>query len=89
MCTYCMMADHVHRYFPFPGDAQPMQPTVPPTPAREWTWPQYNEFTDILRRIKVLEDKVGGCPLATEDKTAFLDDIERRLEAIDAKLDAK
>ena len=85
MCVYCMMADHAHTYWPYPYDPNPMPRTIPPTPVREWTWPQYNEFEDILRRIKALEDKVGGCP-AGKDKTAFLEDIKHRLEDIDEKL---
>ena len=89
MCTYCMMADHIHRYWPYPGDPNPMPLTVPATPVRDWTWPQFNEFEDILQRIKALEEKVGGCPCPDEDKTAFLENIKRRLESIDKKLDAK
>ena len=86
MCVYCMIADHYHTYWPYPGDPNPMPQTVPTVPVREWTWPQFSEFEDILRRVKELEDKVGGCPCPNEDKTAFLDDIKRRLEAIDKKL---
>ena len=88
MCVYCMVADHIHRYWPYPEDPNPMPlpPTVPTIPVREWTWPQFNEFEDILRRVKELEEKVGGCPCPNEDKTAFLVDIKRRLEAIDKKL---
>lgn len=87
MCVYCMVADHIHRYWPYPDDTSPIIPPAKPfIPPREWTWPQFNEFEDILRRVKELEEKVGGCPCPNEDKTAFLEDIKRRLEAIDEKL---
>jgi hypothetical protein len=88
MCVYCNIADWAHEWVPGPYTPIPPTPTWP-TPAPTWTREQYDQFLDILARVKDMEDKLGGCPCEDASKMDFLktvkdqldDSEERRLEA--------
>jgi hypothetical protein len=82
MCTYCMMADWVHHWVPQPWTPTPWAPQVP-TPA--WTQEQLTQLLDILRRVKEMEDKLGGCPNEDVSKLDFLRTIQDRLDALEQK----
>ncbi len=69
MCVYCMVADWGRKVLP----------------VDRWTRPHFDEFQEILRRIKKLEDAQGGCPDEDPTKTDFLDDIRRRLDELEGK----
>lgn len=94
MCIYCMAADHAHKWYPDPAapwvpptsPPYPLIPTspVPVIPPRKWTRQELDEFEDLLKRIKDIEDKAGGCPCEDPSKLDFLKDIRARIEAEEA-----
>jgi len=63
----------------------PIQPLPqPPAPQPSlWTREQYEEAMDILRRIKEMEDRLGGCPCEEPGKLDFLKAIEERLTRLE------
>lgn len=105
MCTYCFIADWMHEYTwgpnplhipgtpwsPFgPLKVDPVQPVVPTTlPAPGWTRKQLDEAVEILRKVKEMEDALGGCPCEDPTKLNFLDEIRSRLDALEKAQKAK
>ena len=83
MCVYCMMADHAKKWWPDPAIPNREFPWAYPVP---WTRKQLDEFEDILRRIKDIEDRLGGCPCEEPEKLDYLKDIRKRLDGIERKL---
>jgi hypothetical protein len=99
MCVYCFIADWAHEWVPGPytpstPPTYPVQPWtpwnptpyVPQTPLPEWTREQYDQFVDILRRVKEMEEKLGGCPCEDASKMDFLKTVKDRLDALDSKV---
>lgn len=98
MCVYCMIADWGHRWMPDDYFRQPPRrdtlplPQVPPTSPfapfdRGWPREMLDQFEDILKRVKEMEDKLGGCPCEEPEKMDFLKAIRERLDAIDKKIE--
>lgn len=98
MCVYCMVADYAHKWYPDPAAPwvspttappplfpQVPSPQMPPIQPHKWTRQELDEFEDILRRIKDIEDKAGGCPCEDPSKLDFLKDIRARIEAEEAE----
>jgi hypothetical protein len=92
MCVYCLFADHLHKYIPDgPVPNTPIQPGTPwspwtpssPLPTAPWSREQFDEAMEILRRIKEMEDKLGGCPCEDPSKLDFLKRIEERLDRLE------
>jgi hypothetical protein len=71
-----MVADWGHKWNPFPNDPDPF---YNPTTTQPLIWPQekVEEFEDLLKRVKELEDKLGGCPCEDPKKVDFLEDIKK------------
>lgn len=93
MCVYCMIADWIHQYTPdpyyptpsIPISPLPYSPVIPlqPPPQKPWTQEQLDQILDILRRVKEMEDALGGCPCEEPGKMDFLKDIQTRLDRIE------
>lgn len=88
MCTYCQIADFFNKYIPDDPFDFPIKPLTPPwspwTPypaplIHPWTREQLDEAVEILRLVKEMEDKLGGCPCEDESKMDFLNKIRERL----------
>jgi hypothetical protein len=79
-----MMADWAHRWVPDPVNPPapwtPWNPYGPrePTP---WERQQFDELMEILRQVKEMEDRLGGCPCEDESKMDFLKEIDARITA--------
>lgn len=70
---------------PYPNPTGPA-PTTPPFPITPgpvpypWSQQQLNEALEILRTIKEMEDKLGGCPCEDASKMDFLKDIQKKID---------
>jgi hypothetical protein len=62
-----------------------VEPPAPVEKVPEWTRQQYDDLTDILQRVKDMEDRLGGCPCEDASKMDFLKTIKDRLDALEAK----
>lgn len=59
----------------------PFNPAPMPSPiGYPWTQEQLNQALEILRQIKEMEDKLGGCPCEEPQKLEFFKDIQARLD---------
>jgi hypothetical protein len=67
---------------PLPWSPQPVQPwpTTPTAPL--WTQEQLDEAMEILRKVKEMEDALGGCPCEDASKLDFLNEIQARLDRL-------
>jgi hypothetical protein len=65
MCVYCTIGDYAFRHDPpwkiDPYHPQIPQPASPWNPINPWSVDKLQDFMDLLRRVKKLEDKMG-CP---------------------------
>lgn len=83
MCCYCAMGDWAFRHDP-PWDYKehipyiPMPLTPPSQPYKEWDMRKLQEYYDLLRKVKEMEDKLG-CP-CEPNKADYLKIISERLE---------
>ena len=88
MCVYCFIADWANRWIP--DQPEPWSPwSIPghsPSPAFPWTREQLDQFEDILRKVKEMEDKLGGCPCEEPGKMDFLKKIRERLDRQDEQI---
>lgn len=125
MCTYCFIADWMHKYVPddypttipviYPTTVPntipvaPYPPYAPPIPVKPignetlpwspwtpyltpvapisplpapWTQEQLDEALEILRKVKEMEDALGGCPCEDATKLDFLKEIQARLDRL-------
>lgn len=90
MCMYCMIADWGRQWIPGPLPGSPTWPFTPsippiplappPTPAPMWPKEMLDQFEDLLRRVKELEDKLGGCPCEEPQKLDYLKEIRKLIE---------
>jgi hypothetical protein len=100
MCVYCFIADWMRDYTtpkPLPDTMPitiPVQPWSPWTPAptplpgpAPWTQEQYDQAIEILRKVKEMEERLGGCPCEDASKMDFLKEIAERLARIERKID--
>lgn len=71
MCVYCYIADWGKR---FGQDVWIPQPQ------------QFHDFEEILRRVKALEDKLGGCPDEDPAKVDWMNEIRETLKNIEKTL---
>ncbi len=67
MCAYCMMAD-------WGKDKQDYWTNNPD---------QFRNYDDILKRIKALEDAMGGCPNADPEKEEWIKEIRDLLDKLE------
>lgn len=75
MCVYCMIADWGKEFAP---------------PDRyQWTRPMLDQFEELLKRVKELEDKVDPCPCPDESKMDFLKEIRDKLDEIERRETSK
>ena len=89
MCTYCMMADWARTWIPSPmpfPNKPPNWPYPPLTPAPAppapvWPKEMLEQFEDLLRRVKALEDAAGGCPCEEPGKLDYLAEIRKLIES--------
>jgi hypothetical protein len=82
MCTYCMIGDNYFRYNPpsqIPWQPLLPQPALPPRP---WSLQEFQEFKDLLERVKALEDRLG-CP-CEPNKIDYLKIIREAIERLEA-----
>ena len=87
MCAYCMVADWGYKWIPAPSlPIYPTNPFVPSPwttlPGVVWTQEMLDEFRELLKRVKELEDKVDPCPCPDESKVAALDKIQEALDEL-------
>lgn len=69
MCTYSMVHEFMHQHIPDDW----------------WTRPRLNEYEELIRRLKEIDDKLG-LPDCNPNKGEFLEEIRRRLDAIEKKI---
>ena len=85
-----MIADWGRNWIPGPLPQAPHLPpiiwpypqTVPNTapPAPVWPKEMLDQFEDLLRRVKRLEDAAGGCPNEDPSKLDYLKEIRKLIE---------
>lgn len=63
---------------------QPIHPIDNPNEGTTWTRKQLDEALEILRKVKEMEDALGGCPCEEPSKMNFLEEIRARLDRIEA-----
>lgn len=86
MCMYCMMADHIHKWYPMPDEVDPWIWDIPVTnppnshPIASWSQQQLDELNDILKLAKDMEDRLGGCPCEDPNKLNFLIQIQENID---------
>lgn len=72
--------------WPTPIQPWPVNPSPLPNPVPDVTWTrkQLDEALEILRKVKEMEDALGGCPCEDVSKLDFLKEIRERLDALEA-----
>ena len=88
MCMYCNMGDHTFRYDPpFEPDWQ-RYPSIPhplrPSPIQPWDLQRLQEYYDLLKQVKELEDKLG-CP-CEPNKADYLTVLKERIDALEKRV---
>lgn len=84
MCIYCYCSDHMFKFDPpwrpIPGN--PWHPNIPdpvvPTLNPPWGVDRLAEFGELLKRIKVLEDRLG-CECIEPEKPNYINLVEDRI----------
>jgi hypothetical protein len=71
------------QFYPVPNQYPP-NPASQPSP---WSRDQLDGLADILKRVKALEDTVGGCPCEEPEKLDYLGSIREQLDRIEQKVD--
>ena len=69
---------------PMPVGPAPLPPMAPYPSPRPWTREQLEETLELVRQIKEMEDALGGCPCEEPSKLDFLQEIRKRLDALEA-----
>lgn len=85
MCMYCNMGDHTFRYDP-PWEPNPWPPLVPRPSVPQinpWELQRLQEYYELLKGIKELEDKLG-CP-CEPNKADYLAMFEKRIKELKKK----
>jgi hypothetical protein len=54
-------------------------------PINDWTRPAFNEFREILDRIAALDAKLGQPDCVDPAKEAWMREVEKRLQALEAR----
>lgn len=88
MCFYCMVGDWQFRHDPpwehdpwrYPYTPAPVDPIRPIIP---WDLERLQEFHDLLRRVKELEDRLG-CP-CEPSKADYLGILKQRIEELEKR----
>lgn len=69
MCTYSLVHEFMNKNIP----------------ENWWTIPRLNEYDELIRRLKEIDDKLN-LPDCNPNKGEFLEEIRRRLTNIENKL---
>ena len=86
MCMYCNMGDHTFKYDP-PWEPRPWPQDVPqpltPASINPWDLKRLQEYYELLKGIKELEDKLG-CP-CEPNKADYIGMFKKRIDALKKK----
>ena len=88
MCMYCNMGDHTFRYDPPFEPDRYRYPSIPqpysPAPIQPWDLQRLQEYYDLLKQVKELEDKLG-CP-CEPNKADYLTVLKERIDALEKRV---
>jgi len=84
MCVYCMMGDWQFRHDPPFVPSHPLPfvpaPVIPPSEVKPWSLEKLQQYRDLLKEVKELEDKLG-CP-CVPNKADYLKILQDRIDQL-------
>ncbi len=53
------------------------------TAPQDWTRPAFNEFHEVIRRLDLLDQKLGQRDCHDPEKATWMEEVERRLQKLE------